>query len=82
MASSLRFPGIVYGLLVEKVFQEPLGKPLRDQLLKVKESDSTKARSPDRQCTTKYSDQLLKALDPQFYSNVALEMEKREREGR
>lgn len=71
----------MYGLLLEKVFQEPLGKPLSDQLLKLKETDSPKARSLDRQYSGKHSDQLLKALAPQFYSNVALEMEKREREG-
>ena len=81
MVSSLRFPGIVYGLLVEKVFQEPVGKPPRDQLSKVKETESTKTRNTDRLCAAKYSDQLLKALDPQFYCNVALEMDKRDREG-
>ncbi len=84
------FPGIVFNMLYEKVFQENISRSCRHRLRSLNDSDIPKLAasgtvSPDDKMLAylknRFPADVIVGLAPTLYRNVAMDVHRREKEG-
>lgn len=78
----MMFPGIVYDLLMDRVFGEGLEKPLRERLKNLTRFALSEKYNPScRELKQRYSPDLLHCWAGRIYENTALVIAESERQG-